>query len=122
MGGPPAPPRGGPPPPPLSGGPPAPPLPSVSPSSPSGGGSNGRSDLLASIREGGVGMLKKVQSSPASPPPLAASPASPTAAAVGQKAGSGGAGMDLNAALKSSLDRYRQFVQDEDDENDEWDD
>lgn len=114
MGAPPAPPMApkGPPPMPVPGGGAAapPPAPKAAPAPP-------RVDLLSSIREGGAkAALRKVSASaPASgsgpggaAPPL--SPVSPLG------------GVDLNAALKSSLDRYRQFVQDDsDDEEDEWD-
>lgn len=105
---------GGPPAPPLApprAGPPAVPIPgapSTSPA-PSPTASDPRGDLLSSIRSGTT-QLKKVS---AAPPPVPA-PVSPGAA---------NNGIDLNAALKSSLDRYRQFVQEEDEEeNEEWDD
>ena len=75
---------------------------------------NARDGLLSSIRGAGQATLKKVSQSSAPPPLPASSPA----------ASSGGlGGVDLNAALKSSLDRYRQFVQDEEDDiDDERDD
>jgi hypothetical protein len=61
-----------------------------------------------------VATLKKVSAAP--PPMPASSPSSPLSP---PGAANGG---DLNQALKSSLDRYRQFVQDEEeDDMDEWD-
>jgi hypothetical protein len=89
-----------------------------------------RNDLLSSIQSGGgLAGLKKVSalpppssassaSSPSHPASSLASPSSP----LSPPAASSGGPVDLNAALKSSLDRYRQFVQDEeDDDMDEWD-
>ena len=132
---PPLPSSGGPPPPP---GPPsapgAPAAPTATASKPAGApaGPN-RSDLLNSIQKGGgLASLKKVDKnapphgSHASPPPLPGGGASSPIAALSSPSSGGGSGaksgVDLNAALKSSLDRYRQFVQDEEeDDMDEWD-
>lgn len=128
---PPLPPSGGPPPPP---GPPSapggPPAPAATASKPAGApaGPN-RNDLLSSIQKGGgLAGLKKVDrnapppGSHASPPPLPGGASSPLSPSAGSSASGAKSGVDLNAALKSSLDRYRQFVQDEEeDDMDEWD-
>ncbi|KAG1643457.1 hypothetical protein G6F44_003817 [Rhizopus delemar] len=115
MGAPPAPP--GPPGPPSS----APPA-SVPPSS------DGRSNLMASIRAaGGFGTLKssgKLKQASVSDRsvPLSDSSATSTAAGAATGAAAGAAGGDLASSLANVLKQRKQAMQsdDEDDEDDEW--
>ncbi|KAF9433298.1 hypothetical protein BGZ76_009638 [Entomortierella beljakovae] len=118
-GGPPPPP---PPPPSMAGGPPPPPPPpggTPKTALPPNASTDGRSNLLESIRgAGGVGALRKTNTTAASSPSRSVPPTPAAAPAVDESEGSNG---DLASALAAALQMRKSRVADSDDDEDEDD-